>query len=119
MGKIMEENYTKGILNRSNVLSENVDALRNCIKDLYSLDDDNYQNIKRLIRLNDDTNNRIDQLTKSVKSMYVRRGVGVLLITGLTYVGSELFRAYRRKIHDLEARIEELEGPGKTEESDG
>ena len=112
MSNVMENHYAKGVMKRSHILAENVDALRDCVKDLYILDDDNYKNIQELIKGHNVT-------ARQLTNLRVRRGIGLLCIVGLICVGKEILSEHDRKLDEIQDKLNKMEDQGKTEESDG
>ena len=119
MSNVMENHYTKGVTNRSHILAENVDALRDCVKDLYILDDDNYKKIQELIKGHNVTARQVNRLTRFSNNLRIRRGIGLLCIVGLICLGKEILSDHDRKLDEIQDKLNKMEDQGKTEESDG
>lgn len=120
MGNAMEETYNKAIKGHSKDLRESVDHLRLSVRDLYELDEDNYQLIKVLQKSRTEMELKIKNLTNAVTTSRKRLGFGLIVFgCGLALIRRYL-RIHDEQIDELNAKIEELEGSGdKSEESDG
>lgn len=119
MNNVMEKHYAKGVMNRSHLLAENVDALRDCVKDLYVLDEDNYKKIQELIKGHNATARQVNRLTQFANNLRIRRGLRLLCIVGLIYIGNGILSDHDRKIDELQDKLNKMEEQDKTEESDG
>ena len=119
MANRMEINYN-AMMHPGATLKESVDTLRTNIKDLYELDEDNYQLIKTLRSELEKATSRLDKLTRAL-SVHRAKSFAKLLIFG--GVSVYMIREQNRYISRLRERIEVLEAMNnsedKTEESDG
>jgi len=118
MGNRMQNNYNE-MKHPTGSLKESVDILRNSIKDLYELDEDNYQMIKNLQRAMDETNNRVNAVGRKSSGRIGRLAFGGLILTGLMCLGVREIRECNLKIRDLRIKIQALQPDEKAEESDG
>jgi len=119
MSKIMEANFKKGVQEHQNSLRESVDALRRCVKDLYELDEENYQNIKSLKRAVEDHAKQIGNVRSSVVSIHAKRAGSAIVIGGVIWLVGKVIKAQSREINELNERVKKLEGNDTSEESDG
>ena len=119
MGKLMMENYNKGVKDHPSVLRDSVDALRNCVKDLYDLDEDNYQMIKILKQRAEEHAKQIKNLRTSTISIRAKHTGGILILGGLVWLARRIFKDQAREINELNERVRKLEGEDTSEESDG
>ena len=122
MGNRMQNNF-EAVKHPTGSLKESVDNVRVAIRDLYELDEDNYQMIKNVQRALDETNNRVNAVTRKSNGKFRRLGIAGLLLTGLVYFGGKAIKAHNQQIEELKAKINVLQGLNeseeKAEESDG
>ena len=116
----MTKNYNNG-MNPGHDMRKNMDDLRTCVRDLYELDEDNYQMIKLSRKALDEANNRIHDLTRALSKHRVRTFLGFL---GVGAGAAVLFSILADVIDEQKARIDRLEHQDRkpaedTEESDG
>lgn len=119
MSKIMEANYKNGVQEHPHLLRESVDALRKCVKDLYDLDEDNYQLIKDLRKIVTENTKQIKNVRTSVVSMHAKHISGALMLGGLIWLARKVFKEQAKEINELNERVNKLEGNDTSEESDG
>lgn len=117
MGNKMQHNF-EAIKHPTGSLKESVDAIRTSVKDLYDLDEDNYQMIRNLQKALDESNNRLNAVTRKTNAGIRRITLGGLLLTGIVYGGAKLIRDLNKRVNLLEAQIEATK-PEEKEESDG
>ena len=119
MSKIMEANFKKGVQNHPHDLRDSVDALRSCVRDLYELDEENYQSIKSLRRVIEDHTKQIGNVKSSIVSIHAKRAGGAVIIGGTIWLIGKILKRQIREIDTLNKRIDKLEGKDTSEESDG
>ena len=119
MSKIMEANFKKGVQEHHRSLQDSVDALRSCVKDLYELDEENYQSILRLERNVKDHTQQIGNVKSFMVNIRAKRACGAMIIGGTIWMISKILKRQIREINTLNERIDKLEGKDTSEESDG
>ena len=120
MSNKMQNNYNKLMQHPTGSLKESVDNIRVSIRDLYELDEDNYQMIKNVQRALDDTNNRVNAVSRKTNGNFRRLGIAGLLLTGLVYFGSKALKSYNQRMDELEMKLKAMQPePEEKEESDG
>ena len=119
MGNKMQGNYN-AMINHSGSLKESVDILRSNIKDLYELDEDNYQMNKNLQKALDKANNRINASERHLRRIGRLAGFGFILLGVGHVILNRIVGEQEEKIDKLEQKIAVLtDVDKKAEESDG
>ena len=119
MGNSAMRNYERA-MHPTGSLKESVDAIRSSVKELYELDEDNYQMIQNLRKSLDQTNNRVNDVTRKAAGGRVRTFIGVVLLGGVIWGVVKSVADTQNEIKDLRSWVNVLKGaPEKEEESDG
>lgn len=116
----MENNMErKGGLGKSiDILREDVQGMAEDITELYELDNDNFHRTQNLQKALDQANNRINHLTKQVRSNHGKVVFGFIGFAGLIWFGKKVLDHFDRRIEALENPDTEKKEE-KAEESDG
>ena len=127
-------NENKGF---QNVQKSAMDTVRDDIKELYLLDEDNYKNIRALKNActqldarTKDLKAHMDALGRKAAKRRVWKTWGILMGVPVVYVlyevGKELYQEHKDKVaeakkekEEMQREIQELKKACKTEESDG
>jgi len=120
MGDRMQKNY-EAVKHPLGNLKESVDSIRTSVKDLYELDEDNYQMIRNLQKALDEANNRINHLQQKHNHTCKLIGIGLLTLGFGGMLVKKLVEKHEEKINELETWVKVLKNPEeeKAEESDG
>ena len=122
MSTKMEENFRKAMIPQ-NTISGSVDALRDSVKDLYTLDEDNYQRILVSEQGYSLLKSKVDvleadqkKLLGKVRRINGKRVLGFMLLGAAMYGITKAVDRIEKKIND---RLDALENRKERDESDG
>ena len=122
MSTKMEENFRKAMIPQ-NTISGSVDALRDSVKDLYTLDEDNYQRILVSEQGYSLLKSKVDVLEADQKKLLGKvnringkRVLGFMLLGAAVYGIAKAVDRIEKKIND---RLDALENRKERDESDG
>ena len=118
MSEKMLKNYDATMHGKKSLV-ESVDAIRASVKDLYELDDDNYQMIKNLQKNLDLANEKVAAGAKALNRLRKRTALGFLCIGGIFWLWNKAGKRVEESLDDLESRVRAMEVGEKHEESDG
>jgi len=114
MSNKMEKNYQTAMEKRSS-LAESIDSLRVSIRDLYELDEDNYQIGLALKKRVEDLESRLDRANAAIRRSRRRTVLGFIGVGGLLYVGFKGIEALNEYVRGKK----DENSPEETDESDG
>ena len=118
MSEKMLKNYDATMHGKKS-LAESVDAIRASVKDLYELDEDNYQMIKRLRKNLDLANEQVAAGARALNRLRKRTALGFICLGGIFWLWDKANKRKEERLNDLESRVRAMEVGEKHEESDG